>query len=205
MIIIFRRLNNILILLQIWKIKNSVVKKQQESLLGFLLALCFATVLLPSLPPSSLPPGPPSLFPLWPVSASGPFPEFPSTVTFSFPPSQCLTLDIIYIYIYIYIIPVSGYMYIYIYYTSLGGDGFTVGHFFHFLFLTIQGKTMAKHARARQSLQSRPCARPAHVAEFEPGARLQVLKNSRSWMCMLRVKTLLAWDRHWRNPRRKKL
>ena len=50
-----------------------------------------------------------------------------------------------------------------------------------------------------------PCTRPAHVAESRPLARLQVqvLQNSGSRMFMLRVKTLLTRDRHWRNLREK--
>ena len=50
-----------------------------------------------------------------------------------------------------------------------------------------------------------PCARPADVAESWPRARLQVLPNSGSQMFMLRVKTLSVRDRHWRNPRRRKI
>ena len=44
-----------------------------------------------------------------------------------------------------------------------------------------------------------PCARPAHVAESWPRARLLA---SGSRMFMLRVKTLSAraWDRYWQNP-----
>ena len=46
-----------------------------------------------------------------------------------------------------------------------------------------------------------PCTRPAHVALSEPLARHQVLQNSGSLILMLRVKTLSAWDCHWRKLR----
>ena len=74
---------------------------------------------------------------------------------------------------------------------------------------TIQGKTEEEHfcdfcSEALQSLQSRPWARPAHVANSWPRARLQVLKNSGSWMFMFKVKTLSAQNCHWWNPRKKR-
>ena len=44
--------------------------------------------------------------------------------------------------------------------------------------------------------------RQAHTCgRVGPLAWLQVLQNSGSWMFRLRVKTLSAWDRRWRNPR----
>ena len=77
------------------------------------------------------------------------------------------------------------------------GEGWktlTVAIVFH-LFSTIQGKTVARNfcnfsSEALQPPKSRPCARPAHVAESGPLAGLQVLKNSGSQMFMLRVKIL---------------
>ena len=56
---------------------------------------------------------------------------------------------------------------------------------------------------ALQWLWSRPCARPAHVAESGPRARLHVLQNSGSQVLMWSVKILSARDRHWQNPRKK--
>ena len=76
------------------------------------------------------------------------------------------------------------------------------------LFSSFFDNSWAKHfwdisLEALQSLQSRPCARPAHVAESGPLARLQVLQNSGSQMFILRVKTFPERDCHWRNQRKK--
>ena len=75
------------------------------------------------------------------------------------------------------------------------------------VFSTIQGKTKAKHCFFilpwGSTIAVITSTRPAHVAESGPLALLQVLQNSGSLMFMLRVKTLSARDRHWRNSREK--
>ena len=53
-----------------------------------------------------------------------------------------------------------------------------------------------------------PCARRAHVGKCGPRVRVQVLQYSgsgTSGMVVLRFTTLFARDRHWRNPRKKKI
>ena len=90
--------------------------------------------------------------------------------------------------------------------SSLGGEvwkPFSVGYRFFSIF--DKGKTMAKpfQALCYNSHNHCPCARPAHMAESWPQARLKVLQNSGSWMLILRlrVKTLSARDCYWRNSR----
>ena len=47
-----------------------------------------------------------------------------------------------------------------------------------------------------------PCARPAHVAESWPLARIHVVQNNGSQMFMLRFKTLSMRNRHWQISRK---